>query len=203
MQFSLSKLPWQAQIGAFVLVCAGAVFGFWYFYVAELQADINMRQSRLNTLKKDVAKGVATARRLPEFQAQVDQLEERLASLTAVLPEQKDVADILRRLQTLATQSSLSIQRFTPQPTVQQTLYAEVPFRLQAEGTYHNLGAFFDRISKFPRIINISEISIRAANDAASGTTIVAECLATTFVLQEGVVAKKGARTVPKQPSTK
>jgi type IV pilus assembly protein PilO len=203
MQFSLSKLPWQAQIGAFVLVCAGAVFGFWYFYVAELQADINMRQSRLNTLKKDVAKGVATARRLPEFQAQVDQLEERLASLTAVLPEQKDVADILRRLQTLATQSSLSIQRFTPQPTVQQALYAEVPFRLQAEGTYHNLGAFFDRISKFPRIINISEISIRAANDAASGTTIVAECLATTFVLQEGVVAKKGARTVPKQPSTK
>jgi type IV pilus assembly protein PilO len=203
MQFSLSKLPWQAQIGAFVLVCAGAVFGFWYFYVAELQADINMRQSRLNTLKKDVAKGVATARRLPEFQAQVDQLEERLASLTAVLPEQKDVADILRRLQTLATQSSLSIQRFTPQPTVQQALYAEVPFRLQAEGTYHNLGAFFDRISKFPLIINISEISIRAANDAASGTTIVAECLATTFVLQEGVVAKKGARTVPKQPSTK
>jgi type IV pilus assembly protein PilO len=203
MQLSLSKLPWQAQIGAFVLVCAGAVFGFWYFYVADLQADINMRQTRLNTLKKDVAKGVATARRLPEFQAQVDQLEERLASLTAVLPEQKDVADILRRLQTLATQSSLSIQRFTPQPTVQQTLYAEVPFRLQAEGTYHNLGAFFDRISKFPRIINISEISIRAANDAASGTTIVAECLATTFVLQEGVVAKKGARTVPKQPSAK
>jgi type IV pilus assembly protein PilO len=203
MQFSLSKLPWQAQIGAFVVVCAGAVFGFWNFYVVDVQADINMRQSRLTALKKDVAKGVATARRLPEFQAQVDQLEDRLASLTAVLPEQKDVADILRRIQTLATQSSLSIQRFTPQPTIQQTLYAEVPFRLQAEGTYHNLGAFFDRISKFPRIINVSDISIRPSNDAASGTTIVAECLATTFVLQEGVVVKKGARTIPKQPSAK
>jgi type IV pilus assembly protein PilO len=203
MELSLSKLPWQAQIGAFVLVCAGAVFGFWNFYVVDVQADINMRQSRLNTLKKDVKKGVETARRLPEFQAQVDQLEERLASLTAVLPEQKDVADILRRIQTLATQSSLSIQRFTPQPTVQQTLYAEVPFRLQAEGTYHNLGQFFDRISKFPRIINVSDIQIRANNDAASGTTITAECIATTFVLQEGMVAKKGAKTVPKQPSAK
>jgi type IV pilus assembly protein PilO len=203
MELSLSKLPWQAQIGAFVLVCAGAVFGFWHFYVADVQADITMRQSRLNTLKKDVKKGVETARRLPEFQAQVDQLEERLASLTAVLPEQKDVADILRRIQTLATQSSLSIQRFTPQPTVQQTLYAEVPFRLQAEGTYHNLGQFFDRISKFPRIINVSDISIRASNDPASGTTIMAECIATTFVLQEGAVAKRGAKTVPKQPSAK
>jgi type IV pilus assembly protein PilO len=203
MELSLSKLPWQAQIGAFVIVCAGAVFGFWHFYVVDVQADIDLRQSRLTTLKKDVKKGVETARRLPEFQAQVDQLEERLASLTAVLPEQKDVADILRRIQTLATQSSLSIQRFTPQPTVQQTLYAEVPFRLQAEGTYHNLGQFFDRISKFPRIINISAIQIRGNNDAGSGTTITAECVATTFVLQEGAVAKKGAKTVPKQPSAK
>jgi type IV pilus assembly protein PilO len=201
MELSLSKLPWQAQIGAFVVVCAGAVFGFWNFYVVDYQADIQMRESRLATLKKDVAKGVATARRLPEFQSQVDQLEDRLASLAAVLPEQKDVADILRRVQGLAAQSNLSIQRFTPQPTVQQQLYAEVPIKLQAEGTYHNLGHFFDRISKFPRIINVSEISIRANNDPKATSTIIAECLATTFVLQEGVITKKGAKTVPKQPS--
>jgi len=201
MELSLSKLPWQAQIGAFVLVCAAAVVGFWKFYVVEYQADITLRQTRLAALRKDIAKGVATARRLPEFQGQVDELEERLQSLAAVLPEQKDVADILRRVQGLAAQSSLSIQRFTPQPTVQQALYAEVPIRLQAEGTYHNLGQFFDRISKFPRIINVSEISIRAKNEAGSSNTIVAECTATTFVLQEGAIPKKGAKTVPKQPS--
>jgi type IV pilus assembly protein PilO len=199
MELSLSKLPWQVQIGAFVLVCAGAVFGFWKFYVVEAQADIDMRQSRLKAMKADVAKGVAAARRLPEFQAQVDQLENRLESLAAVLPEQKDVADILRRLQALAAQSNLSIQRFTPQPAVQQSLYAEVPFKLQAEGTYHNLGAFFDRISKFPRIINVGSISIRARNDADSPATIVAECTATTFVLQEGIAKK--SKVIPKQPA--
>jgi type IV pilus assembly protein PilO len=160
-----------------------------------------MRQGRLAAMRTDITKGVATARRLPEFQAQVDQLEERLQSLAAVLPEQKDVADILRRLQGLAAQSSLSIQRFTPKPSVQQALYAEVPFRIQAEGTYHNLGHFFDRISKFPRIINVSEISIRPKNAAGSADTIVAECTATTFVLQEGAIPKKGGRSVPKQPS--
>ena len=45
---------------------------------------------------------------------------------------------------------------------MQQALYQEIPYRLQAEGTYHNLGLFFDRISKFPRIISVSEISVRA-----------------------------------------
>jgi len=205
MQLSLSRLPWWGQIGAFVLVCGGAVFGFWYFYVSEMQGDIAARETRLTALRADVAKGVATARRLPEFQAQVDELEERLESLRAVLPEEKDVADILRRLQGLAAQSNLSIQRFTPQPAVQQALYAEVPFKLQAEGTYHNLGAFFDRISKFQRVINISNISIKAKKEQDQAATIVAECVATTFVLQQDLVPAKGkgkgGKTVPKQPA--
>ncbi|HSC27979.1 MAG TPA: type 4a pilus biogenesis protein PilO [Vicinamibacterales bacterium] len=201
MQLSLSRLPWYAQIGAFVVVCSGAVFGFWKFYVVELQADIAIRQTRLRALRADVAKGVATARRLPQFQAEVDALENRLESLRSVLPEEKDVADILRRIQGLATQSSLSIQRFTPQPSVQQALYAEVPFRIQAEGTYHNLGRFFDSIGKFPRIINVSDISIRSKDSPDPNVTIVAECTATTFVLQEGAIPKKGAKVVPKQPA--
>ena len=201
MELSLSKLSWQWQIGAFVLVCAGAVFGFWNFYVVDFQADIETRQSRLTAMRKDIARGVDTARRLPEFQAQVDELEERLQSLAAVLPEQKDVADILRRIQSLATQSNLRLRGFTPQPTVQQSLYVEVPIKLQAEGSYHNLGYFFDRVSKFPRIINVSQISIRPVTDPDSASTIMAECMATTFVLQDGAIPKKGAKTVPKQPA--
>jgi len=185
MDLSLSKLPWYGQIGAFVVVAGLAVFGFWNFYVTEMQADIDIRQSRLNTLRNDIARGVATARRLPEFQAQVTELEHRLEGLKAVLPEEKDVAEILRRVQGLATQSNLSIQRFTPQKQAQQPLYAELPYKLQAEGTYHDLGRFFDRISKFHRIINVGDVSIKAKNDPAAGSTIVAELIATTFVLQD------------------
>lgn len=185
MDLSLSKLPWYGQIGAFVVVAGLAVFGFWHFYVTEMQADIDIRQSRLNTLRNDVARGLATARRLPEFQAQVTELEHRLDGLKAVLPEEKDVAEILRRVQGLATQSNLSIQRFTPQKQTQQALYAELPYKLQAEGTFHDLGRFFDRVSKFHRIINVGEVNIKAKNDAAAGSTIVAELVATTFVLQD------------------
>ena len=201
MQLSLSKLSWQAQIGAFVAVCLCATAGFWYFFVLDAQAELATRRTRLTSLRADATRGMATVRRLPEFEGQVADLELRLKSLQAVLPEEKDVADILRRLQGLAAQSSLSIQRFTPQPMVQQAMYAEVPFKLQAEGTYHNLGAFFERISKFPRIINISNISIKAKAKPESNGTIVAECIATTFVLQDARATSKNKPTVPKQPS--
>jgi type IV pilus assembly protein PilO len=200
MELSLSKLPWHWQIGAFVLVSAGAVFGFWNFYVSEINTDIQLRQSRLIAMKADIAKGVATAKQLPRFQAQVTELEGRLENLRQVLPEEKDVADTLRRIQGLATRSNLAIQRFQPGKVVQQKLYAEIPYRLEAEGTYHNLGAFFDQISKFPRIINVSEIKIRAKQPVEPNRTITAECVATTFVLLEGAITSKGG-TVPKQPS--
>ncbi len=204
MDLSLSKLPWYGQVGAFVLVSAGAVFGFWHFYVAEVQADITMRQTRLTTLRADVAKGVATAKQLPQFQTQVTELESRLENLRQVLPEEKDVADTLRRIQGLATKSNLSIQRFQPGKPVQQKLYAEIPYKLQAEGTYHNLGAFFDQISKFPRLINVSGITIKAKSPLEPGRTVTAECVATTFVLQDGGAAAGGkAKVVPQQPSLK
>ena len=195
MEISLSKLPWYAQIGAFVVVSVLAVFGFWKFYVAEMQADIDARQTRLTALRADIAKGVATARRLPQFQSDVAELERRLENLRAVLPEQKDVADILRRVQGLATQSSLTIQRFTPQEPKQEAMYASLPFKIRAEGTYHNLGLFFDRISKFPRIINVGEIVHQAEADRQdANASIEAECVATTFVLQESKAPAAGAR---------
>jgi type IV pilus assembly protein PilO len=192
MDISLTKLPWYGQIGAFVLVCAGAVYGFWNFYVSEVQKDIDLRQTHLNALTLDINKGVATARRLPEFEAQVKDLEHRLESLRNVLPEQKDVADTLRRLQGLATQSNLTILRFTPVAQKQQPLYAEVPYRLAVDGTYHNLGQFFDRVSKFPRIINVNDIAIRAKGNPEPNSTVTAECTATTFVLQEGAKGGRG-----------
>ena len=206
MELSLSKLPWYGQIGAFVVVSGLAVFGFWKFYVVEAQADINTRQSRLTALRGDIAKGVATARRLPQFQSEVAELERRLDNLRAVLPEEKDVADVLRRVQGLATQSSLNIQRFTPQPPKQEAMYAALPYKLRAEGSYHNLGLFFDRIGKFPRIINVGEITIKVRQPQEPNASIEAECVATTFILQEGkapATGRGGRSAVPKQPASK
>jgi type IV pilus assembly protein PilO len=194
MSFTLNKLPWYAQVGAFVALSAAAIGGFWYFYEKPARDEIAVRQQQLDGLRAEVTKAQAIARKLPEFRSQVGDLEARLEGLRAVLPEQKDVGDLLRRIQTLATQSNLDIRGFKPQAINQKQMHAEWPIALDLEGSYHDLATFFDKVSKVPRIINVSEVVIKAKDGGprnaqqvqAGGATIAAECTATTFVLSEG-----------------
>lgn len=193
MELGLKKIPWYGQIGVFALVAAGAIAAYLYFYDSAARAELATRQRRLDDLRAEIVKAQTTARKLQEFQAQVTDLQARLDGLKAVLPEQKDVGDLLRRIQTLATQSNLEIRGFKPQAIVTKQLHAEWPISLELEGTYHDLGYFFDKVSKVPRIINVSNIVVKGegqrrgagSTDPAKSSTITAECLATTFVLIE------------------
>jgi len=194
MELSLTRLPWYGQLGAFVLLAAGGVGAFVYYYEMPVRADFASREAQLEALKKDISMGVNTARKLPEFKRQVADLEVRLANLKAVLPEEKDAADLLRRMQTVATQSNLTIKTFKPAPTVTKQLHAEWPINLELEGTYHNLALFFDRVSKFTRIVNISSLDVKGKDRSDSNTTISASCVATTFVLLDKPAGKPNTK---------
>ena len=183
MDLNLNKLPWYGQMALFVVLGLGLIGGFYWFYVVPTQAEMVTREKKLAALRVDIAKGSATANQLNQFRQQVAELEGRLESLKAVLPEQKDVADLLRRIQTLATQSNLAIRGFKPAPSVTKAMHAEWPIALQLDGTYHRFGEFLDRVSNFSRIINVSNISIRAKEKPEPNSTITVDCVATTFVL--------------------
>jgi type IV pilus assembly protein PilO len=165
---------------ALSLAGAGA---FWNWYARAARESITAREAQLATLRTNIERGLATARRLPEFRREVEQLEAQLERLRAVLPEEQDVADLLRRVQAMATQSRLTIRGFTPRAVTRRQMHAEWPIGLELEGTYHDLGLFLERVSKFPRIINVGNIKIRAQEAPTGAATVTAECTATTFVL--------------------
>ena len=183
---SLSRLPWYGQVGIFVLLSAAGVFVFWNFYAKAAQADLDTRRAELAKLEGEIRTALTIAQRGDAFKQEVAALEGQLTQLRAVLPEEQDVADLLNRVQEMANESRLSIRGFTPQTVARRTLHAEHPYTLQLEGTYHDLGDFLERVSKFARIINVGGIKIRARDQQRpGGSTITVDCTATTFVLIE------------------
>jgi len=201
INLSLSKLPWYGQVGVFVVIGAAAVAGFWNYYARPANVEIEARQVTLTQVRAEINRGQMTARRLPEFRQEVAALELQLDRLRAVLPEERDVADLLNRINEMATESNLRVLGFIPAATSKKTLHTEWPIGLRLEGSYHDLGMFLERISKFPRIINVGNMRVKAREQQSARSTVTIDVTATTFVLAEqpkpgapaGAPAKGGA----------
>ena len=200
---SLSKLSWKVQLAVFVTLSVAGAGAFYYWYEMPAQERLATRQRELDSVNARIDKGRATARQLTEFQKEVAELQLRLDGLKPILPDEKDAADLLRRVNTLAVQSSLTIRGFRPQAIATRQIHAEWPITLELEGTYHNLGLFLDRVSKFPRIINVGGLDIKGRQQQTSSVaTIEVTCTATTFVLLDNLApppAKKGSQAAGKK----
>jgi type IV pilus assembly protein PilO len=198
VNLSLAKLPWYGQLGVFVALALAGAGAFYNFYEVPAQAEMAVQAQNLSAIRGRISKGQAMARQLPEFRKTTADLEARLVTLRPILPDERDVGDLLRRVQTLATQSNLQIRGFRPQPITTKEMHAEWPISLQLEGNYHNLGVFLDRVSKFPRIINISGLTLQAKEPATASSSMTIGATATTFVLVDSATAAaKGAAKKP------
>ena len=198
---ALSKLPWYGQIGVFV-VMSGILAGVFYYYVeTPAQTAMTARRAELTPINQRVAAGQAAARRLPEFRKEIQELEARLEVLKPILPTERDAGDLLRRVQTLAVQSNLTILGFRPQSITVNEMHAEWPISLQLEGNYHNLGLFLDKVSKFPRLINVGAMNLASRTTPGSATSMNIGVTATTFVLLDTPPAPAAAPA--KGPATK
>jgi type IV pilus assembly protein PilO len=191
---ALAKLPLAGQLGVAALLAAIICGGFYWFYYSDALEEQQRKENQLAELQKQIRALEATANRLPEFQREVQALEARLETLKRILPPEKEMPDLMRRVQYLAAQSSLHIAKFNPAPTAQRDFYTEVPVAVDVEGTYHNLGSFFDRISRMSRLVNIGNVKIRAHGTQTINNTIAVSAVATTYVYQEPPPVQGGAQ---------
>jgi type IV pilus assembly protein PilO len=183
----LTKLPLAGQLGVSAVIAVLICGGFYYFWYSDALEQQRQKETRLADLQKQIRALEATANRLPEFQREVQALEARLETLKRILPPEKEMPDLMRRIQYLAAQSSLQIRKFNPGPVVSKDFYQEVPVSIDLEGTYHNMGAFLDRVSRMSRLVNMSDLKIKAQSTQTLNNTVAVTSTATTYVYLDNV----------------
>src|SRR5215831_3952930 len=119
-------------------------------------------RSRLEGLQTEIRKGQAIEAKLPEFEKEIENLQTKLNDLLAILPTTPETGELLKWVKNLTDQSNLELLQFNPQALKPVEFYKEFPIHMEIEGDYHDLGVFFDRISKYSRIINVSNVVIGA-----------------------------------------
>ena len=187
--YRLENLPRHIQIVLFVLLAVVLSTVFYMFYLKGALEERDTLRGEVKKLEKSVAEGTAIANQLERFKRELAELEQRLSVLRSILPAQKETPMVLRSVQQMAVESNLKILKFNPSPVVPRAFYVDWPINVEVEGNYDGMGRFFEKISRFTRIINVDSIAVKAIDGSTDPRrTVTATCTATTFVFREGEI---------------
>jgi len=175
------------HIGILVGLLAGAAIylGAYYWQIKPMQLDLARQDTQLAELQSKIQEGRAARAKLPQFREEVAQLELVLEKLLRILPSRRNTGALLRRIREIAEQGDFNLISFAPGGYVDRDFYVEWPVAIQLQGTYHNLGLFFDRVSRLPRIVNIQNLKLSTIRRGQADHTIDASFQAVTFIYKQ------------------
>jgi type IV pilus assembly protein PilO len=162
---SILKLPTPKKVAILAVILCVIAGLYLYVFFIPWQDEIKVARTELSKLSKELTESKAITRDLQKFKDQVNKLNEELKSALTQLPNEKEIPEILKTISSLGKESNLEFTLFRPKPEVPQQFYAQVPIELVALGNYHNIGLFFDRVSKLPRIINVVDFNMTRAKE--------------------------------------
>jgi len=199
---SILKLPTPKKILILVAILIAIAGLYLYALIIPVQDELKAAKGELSKLEQELNNSKAIVRELPKFREQVAKLNEELKNALTQLPNEKEIPEILKTISSLGKESGLEFTLFKPKPEEPQQFYAKVPIELVALGNYHNIGIFFDKVSKLPRIINVIDFNIARADIKGKGDSerLKTSCMINTyrFIEKKSEEKKSEKKTVPK-----
>jgi Tfp pilus assembly protein PilO len=181
LELKMEDKPWYYALGIGLVIGAILAGAVQYAWFRPLNQEIANKKTELEGLNQEIAKGRAAERKLSQFREEVKRLELELSKLLQILPSKRNTEELIKRIETLTRQGDFTLKTFKPGDFVQKDFYAEWPIQVAIDGTYHNLALFFDRMSRFSRIINVEDLKINTL-DNVPGKSIQSNFVAKTFI---------------------
>jgi Tfp pilus assembly protein PilO len=186
----MKNWPWYGYLLFAVLLFALAFF----FYFKPQNVKLKALTAERVKIEAEVQNLKQKKRELDKIEADIVAMTAKLKTLEVNIPQRKEIADILRQIQALAYDSRLDVLRFAPGKEINKDYYAEWPIPIQVSGNYHNLGTFFDKLSKFARVFTIENFSLKTLNRQTDLNTVSANWTAKTYFFAEPTAAAAPAK---------
>jgi type IV pilus assembly protein PilO len=150
---------WQKfALGIFGLVILAA--GSYFLVLSPLEITVNALRAQRSTVQRELLEARAAAADLARVRLEIAALQARLDTMKERLPGEKDLPPLFRTVTDAAYQAGLQVSLFQPKEGRIHDYYVEIPITLAAEGGYHQLGDFFERVAGFPRVVTVQEMKM-------------------------------------------
>jgi len=148
-----------------VLVLLFLVLGvyFWYARVYSPNLDIiEAKAAEHERILTDLRNVELKAKSFDALRTEYESLYDQYSRISSLLPDQRQLEDLLFQLHQSAVTTETEITSVTPQPPVPTGFYQTNAFRMEVAGTYHTLGRFFASIANYPFIATVRNVQITA-----------------------------------------
>lgn len=163
MAISFREMPWYVQVLIFATLFAIIIgLGEWLPFspVQKSRAELVQLNTDQQTLSQQVNSLEVYRRRFSEFKAQTEAMQKQLDTLQVIVPEEKDLDDFIRMVQSAAASSGVEIRTLTAGAVAAKQYHYEMPFTVEMDGPYYGILDFFSRLSRLSRIINVGDLTI-------------------------------------------
>lgn len=177
----VERLPAAARFGVLAGIAAVLVAVYWFTLFSSTRQNLGRLKTQLTKIEAEIVEARTIASNLKTFEEEQEVLKAELKAALRQLPNSSELPVLLTDITSLGKKSGLEIHQFRPSPEVQHGFYAEVPIALRLFGAYHDVGIFFDRLSRLSRIVNITQLSMSVESEHGDRPRLKVTGVATTF----------------------
>lgn len=174
-------LAWHWQLLALVGVASIIYLGVWYFMTSVTRAETQTINDEVSQLQaKNQAAQIAT-QRINEFRSLYASKSAEYDELKVLLPEVREITNVLQGLQDTARDSRLIVMRFSPRDDTQSEGFMAKPVEVEVDSNFNNLRAFFEKMAKLQRIVSITDFNLKQLEKQSADKTLHAQFLLTAY----------------------
>jgi type IV pilus assembly protein PilO len=186
---------WQKMVlglvGVVVLVAAA-----YFLLISPIEVRISALRAQRESLQRELIESRRIVADIARFRREIAELEKNIEVIKEKLPNEKEMPTLYRTLSDAAYQAGLGVALFQPREPKVTEYFNEIPITLNAEGGYHQLGDFYERVAAFPRVVNV--VDWRLTGLSKGRTSIKADLTLATYVYRP-----VGSPPAPKPPGAR
>jgi len=194
---NINNIPWYLRLVVFAALAVGVYAGFWYFVTRGTRAATKELESKIAVLQKANMEAQIASQRLSEFRTAYKNKQEELEELRALLPEQRELTNVLQGIQERARATSLQLRKFTPKDDVQQDFYSGKRIEIGVQSSFAGLRSFFDQMAKYQRIVSITNFEIKQLDKQKVNKTLEARFDLTAYYVSSDKLQKQAPPPTP------
>ncbi len=164
---------WTMQKALIASVIAGALYYFMlYDDGSSIQTQLNQVQSEIQTQEAKSAEADAALKKVEQLRVAGDALSDQFKLVSAAIPTDVQMSDIIRAVDTVARASAVSIKSKEPNAVINRDFYEEIPLSISLQGKFSQINMFLYYLTSMQRIMKVKEFTISRVNSGNNNTPL-------------------------------